>query len=166
MIGWQGAIAKGSAQRDVLNGVLAGAAGTLALNAVTYADIAIRGRPPSQTPEKSVERLADAAEVDLGSGEQAKNRKVGLASLLGYATGVATAVAFAVLAGRRRLPLPVAAGLLGAGAMFASDASMAALKVTDPRRWSRSEWISDAIPHLAYGATAAETWRRLCDGAS
>ena len=39
----------------ILRGAAAGAAGTTALNVVTYLDMAIRGRPASDTPERSVE---------------------------------------------------------------------------------------------------------------
>ncbi|MGI8900330.1 MAG: hypothetical protein ACR2HA_05280 [Nocardioides sp.] len=39
-----------SVGRSVLAGVAAGAAGTTALNAVTYLDMAIRGRGTSSTP--------------------------------------------------------------------------------------------------------------------
>jgi hypothetical protein len=46
--------------RYVVDALLAGAAGTAALNAVTYADMAVRGRAASQTPQRSVRRLADA----------------------------------------------------------------------------------------------------------
>lgn len=53
--------------RDIIRGLIAGAAGTSALNAATYMDMAIRGRPASNTPEESVQRLADTARVDLGA---------------------------------------------------------------------------------------------------
>jgi hypothetical protein len=39
--------------RGVLVGTLAGAAGTVALNIVTYADMAVRGRPASEPPPRS-----------------------------------------------------------------------------------------------------------------
>ena len=51
--------------RDILFGTLAGAAGTVALNIATYADMAIRGRPSSQTPAKVAEKIAAGAGVDL-----------------------------------------------------------------------------------------------------
>lgn len=38
--------------RRFLHGLAAGAAGTTALNAVTYLDMALRGRPASTTPEE------------------------------------------------------------------------------------------------------------------
>ena len=37
-----------------LLGAAAGAAGTTALNFLTYVDMAVRGRPASSTPEKTV----------------------------------------------------------------------------------------------------------------
>ena len=39
-------------------GTAAGAAGTTALNLVTYLDVAARGRPSSSTPEVTVEKVA------------------------------------------------------------------------------------------------------------
>src|SRR3569833_2837053 len=41
----------------MIAGLLAGAAGTTALNAVTYGDMALRGRPASEVPERLVDRL-------------------------------------------------------------------------------------------------------------
>ena len=41
----------------VLRGAAAGAAGTTALNAVTYLDMTVRGRGTSSTPEQTVEAL-------------------------------------------------------------------------------------------------------------
>ncbi len=46
-----------NAQHLVLLGAAAGAAGATALNALTYVDMAVRGRPASSTPETTVERL-------------------------------------------------------------------------------------------------------------
>jgi hypothetical protein len=45
--------------RSVLTGAAAGAAGTTGLNAVTYMDMAGRGRPVSGAPEDTVDRLVD-----------------------------------------------------------------------------------------------------------
>jgi uncharacterized membrane protein len=38
--------------------------------------------------------------------------------------------------------------------MAATDVPVAALGVTDPRRWSAADWAADAVPHLAYGMAA------------
>jgi hypothetical protein len=145
---------------DLLDGVLAGVVGSEALNVTSYLDMVVRARPASSTPQETARRFAEVVHLDLGSEARAANRRAGLGPLLGYATGAAVPIVLA-LAGARRLPLPVAAGLLGAGAMLASNGAMAALRVSDPRSWSRADWLSDVIPHLAYGFAAAATLRRL-----
>ncbi len=48
-----------------LRGAAAGAAGTTALNAVTYLDMTVRGRGASSTPERTVEKLAEKAHVPI-----------------------------------------------------------------------------------------------------
>jgi hypothetical protein len=146
--------------RTITRGVVAGAAATTALNAVTYIDMAVRGRPPSSTPEQSVQKLADATHIGLGEGQKAENRKAGLGPLLGYATGVGVAVAYAFLARGRRLPWPVSAAALTAMAMVGANAPMTVTGITDPRRWSAADWASDVVPHLAYGLAAAAVYDR------
>jgi hypothetical protein len=42
--------------------------------------------------------------------------------------------------------------------MAATDVGMYRLGVTDPKTWDASSWLSDAIPHLAYGVA---TWALL-----
>lgn len=145
----------------VVDGAIAGAVGSAVLNAVSYLDMALRARPASSTPESVAGRLADVTHVDLGPGDEAANRRSGLGPLLGYATGIAAGAAFGVVAASQRIPLPVATVLLGGGVMATSDGSMTVLGVTDPRTWRRTDWVSDLIPHLAYGLSAAATWRRL-----
>ncbi|CCH18762.1 hypothetical protein [Micromonospora lupini] len=146
---------------DLADGAIAGAVGSTALNVVGYLDIALRARPASSTPEQTVDRLAGIAHLDLGSGPRAANRRSGLGALVGYGLGIAAGVAFAAYAGGRRQPLPMATGVLGAGVMAMTDGSITVLGISDPRTWRRSDWISDIIPHLAYGLTAAATWNRL-----
>lgn len=142
--------------RALAVGAAAGAAGTTALNAVAYLDMAVRGRPTSDTPERTVERLADELGVEIpGDPDTRSNRVAGLGPLTGIAAGVGVGIAGGLLAGRVRLPLPLAAVVLGAAAMAASDGSMAALGVTDPRTWPASSWLADLVPHLAYGAVTA-----------
>ncbi|MDQ7904116.1 hypothetical protein RB614_06210 [Phytohabitans sp. ZYX-F-186] len=147
-------------QATIVRGLLAGAAGTAVLDAVTYLDMATRGRPASTTPERSVERLAKAGHIPLGAGESAGNRRTGLGALLGYATGAGVAAGYCALVGRR-LPWPAAAALLTAAAMAGSNAPLTLLRVTDPRHWSAADWVADVVPHLAYGAVTAATLDRL-----
>jgi hypothetical protein len=145
-----------SVGRALAVGAAAGAAGTTALNAVGYLDMAVRGRPTSDTPERTVERMADELGVEIpGDPDTRSNRVAGLGPLTGIAAGVGVGIAGGLLADRVRLPLPLAAVVLGAAAMAASDGSMTALGVTDPRTWPASSWLADLVPHLAYGAVTA-----------
>ncbi len=149
--------------RSVLAGLAAGAAGTTALNAVTYLDMAVRGRPTSSTPEDTVEKLTDRAGVDIpGDGDTRKNRLAGLGPLTGLATGVAIGGAFGLARTFGFRPNVLITGLvIGAAAMAGTDAPMAALGVSDPRTWAAKDWLSDAVPHLAYGLVTAAVVRGL-----
>lgn len=142
-------------------GMAAGAAGTTALNAVTYVDMAMRARGASSTPAATVEKLAERAGRPVpGEGEERQNRLEGLGALSGIAAGVGMGAAAGLLAPLlTRLPLVVSAALVGGGAMAATDLQMARLGITDPTTWSGADWASDAIPHLAYGATAVAVLR-------
>jgi hypothetical protein len=138
----------------VLRGAAAGAAGTTALNAVTYLDMAVRGRPSSSTPERTVEELAERAHVPIpGQDEERQNRLQGLGPLTGLVAGVGVGVlvGLARAAGFRSQPL-VGTALTTVGVLIGSNGPMTVLGITDPRTWSTTDWISDVVPHLAYGA--------------
>jgi hypothetical protein len=45
--------------------------------------------------------------------------------------------------------------------MAATDGTMAALEVSDPRTWSPADWASDLVPHLIYGLVTYATLQRL-----
>lgn len=142
--------------KTFIAGAAAGAAGTTALNAVTYLDMAVRGRPASSTPEDTVDRLAETTGIDIpGEGEARQNRLSGLAALTGLLTGVSVGGLAGLLTTKLRLPLPVLSVLIGAAAMAGSNIPMTALGVTDPRTWDATGWASDIIPHLTYGAVTA-----------
>ena len=57
--------------------------------------------------------------------------------------------------GLGRLPVGVAGMLVGGAALVGANAPMAALGVSDPRDWSPADWVSDLVPHLAYGLVTA-----------
>lgn len=141
----------------LLQGMAAGAAGTSALNAVAYLDMAYRGRPESSTPEQSVHASAQRLGVDLPGDENTRrNREAGLGGLLGIGTGVGVGAVWALLIRGRRPSVALSAVALGLGAMVGSNTGMITLGVTDPREWSRADWAADIVPHVAYGvATAA-----------
>ncbi|SNS85996.1 hypothetical protein SAMN06893096_10996 [Geodermatophilus pulveris] len=142
-----------------LRGAAAGAAGTTALNAVTYLDMVVRGRGTSSTPEQTVEKLAEAAHVPIPGDEVTRSNRVqGLGPLTGLVAGVGVGVAVGLVraAGFRSRPL-VGTLLTTAGVLVAANGPMTVLGVTDPRTWSATDWASDVVPHLAYGAVVKTT---------
>jgi hypothetical protein len=145
-------------------GLAAGAAATTALDVVTYLDMTIRGRPASGLPEEDVELLAGQAGIDLGDGDEAQARKSGAGALMGYVTGLVGGAAWAAAEPFTRwLPRPLAAAVTGVAVMAATDGASAALGTTDPREWSLTDWASDLVPHLVYGAVCVWTYDRLRD---
>jgi hypothetical protein len=142
-----------------LRGAAAGAAGTTALNAVTYLDMAVRGRGTSSTPEDTVEKLAATVHLPVpGEGEKRDNRLQGLGPLLGLAAGIGVGVlAGLARAAGLRSATPVGVALTTTVVLVAANGPMTVLGVTDPRTWSATDWISDVVPHLAYGVVVKTT---------
>jgi hypothetical protein len=158
-----GTIGKGrrgiSALGWAVRGAAAGAAATTALNAVTYLDMTVRGRGASSTPERTVEALAQKAHVPIpGDEEHRQNRIAGLGPMTGLVAGIGVGVltGLARASGFRSQPL-VGTLLTTLGVLVASNGPMTALGITDPRTWSTTDWISDVVPHLAYGAVLKTT---------
>ena len=142
-----------------LRGAAAGAAGTTALNAVTYLDMTVRGRPTSSTPEQTVEKLAEKAHVPIpGDGDTRQNRIQGLGPITGLLAGVGAGVVVGLVraAGYRSQPL-VGTLLTTLGVLVAANGPMTVLGITDPRTWSATDWASDIVPHLAYSAVVKTT---------
>jgi hypothetical protein len=142
-----------------LRGAAAGAAGTTALNAVTYLDMTVRGRPTSSTPELTVEKLAEKAHVPIpGDEETRRNRVQGLGPITGLVAGVGVGVVIGLVraAGYRSQPL-VGTLLTTLVVLVAANGPMTVLGITDPRTWSGTDWASDIVPHLAYGAVVTTT---------
>lgn len=136
--------------RALGRGILAGAVGTLALDVATYLDMALTGRPASGAPGETVRRTAGA----LGAEPPGDDERVeAYGALGGIATGVGLGVAASLARSAGvRLPAPLGAAAIGGLAMAATDVPMAVGGVSDPRDWSRVDWVRDVLPHLAYGA--------------
>ncbi|WP_217251285.1 hypothetical protein [Streptomyces sp. AC602_WCS936] len=147
---------------SVTKGLVAGAAGTVALNLTTYGDMLLRGRGSSDVPAQVADLLVDRAGVDLGDEQTRTNREQAVGALLGYVTGLGVGAAYGLLR-RGSGPLPdwVAGPLLGAAAMAGSDVPASVLGVTDPTSWDRVSWVSDLVPHLVYGFTTATVYQAL-----
>jgi len=84
--------------KSLARGLAAGAAGTAALNAASYADMALRARPPSKVPRRVVKEFARWA----GVRNLEQPRVQGLSMLLGYADGFGAGMLFGVLRPRMR----------------------------------------------------------------
>lgn len=145
--------------KSILKGAAAGAAGTTALNATTYMDMAVRGRPTSSTPEDTVEKLAELAHVSIpGQGEERDNRVSGLGPLSGIATGVGVGVLLGLFRAIGWRPTMAAGAVTAtAAALIGANVPMTALGITDPRTWSAQDWAADVVPHLVYGLVTAAT---------
>lgn len=154
--------------KSALRGLVAGAAGTVALDIATYLDMAIRGRSSSNAPSRMIDTIAEKIHLPLssqGAGSQdqmAQNRESGLGALLGYVNGLGTGAIYGMIRSQfDEVPLPLAAAAVGLGAMAASDVPMVALRVSDPKTWGLSGWLADAIPHLIYGIVTVATHEAL-----
>jgi hypothetical protein len=141
----------------LLSGAAAGAAGTTALNVITYLDIALRGRPTSSTPQRTVEAMASLFGLTVpGSGDILANRISGLAALTGYAAGIGMGMILGLAYALGWRPRLLMATLVASAlALIGTNGPMTVLGVTDPTTWSLVDWISDLVPHLGYGIVTA-----------
>ena len=154
--------------KNLAFGAIAGAVGTMALDVVSYGDMAIRGRAASDLPADVVDKLA----VRVGVGAlaksnddmhpNAKNRRSAVGALMGYGVGVSIGAMYGLTRQHLRwIPWPIAGAVLGAVAMAASDVPATKLQATDPSTWPASAWVSDIVPHLAYGMVVALTYESI-----
>ncbi|MFG1669455.1 hypothetical protein [Streptomyces sp. Y7] len=151
----------------LLYGAAAGAAGTTALDVVSYGDMLVRGRPASSTPETTVRRLAQRLHLRIpGEGRAEESRVAALGALTGLAagTGMGVMLGLAHAAGwRPARSSRYAVAVIGA--LVATNGPMTALGVTDPRTWSATDWVSDIVPHLAYALVTVSVFDRMVGGA-
>lgn len=152
----------------MIAGTIAGAAGTIALDVTTYADMALRGRAPSEMPSEVVRLFAERlglralATPSDRADEATKNRRSALGALLGYGVGVKIGAVYGCLRPLpSRLPLGVAGIILGGLAMAASDVPAVKLGATNLAEWDAASWLSDVVPHLIYGFVTASVARAL-----
>lgn len=153
----------------LLRGAAAGAAGTTALNAATYLDMAVRGRGSSSAPADLAEAVAERADVEIpGEGDERDNRLAGLGPLSGTGVGVVVGAAASLILGALRKrgltpPAPVPVVLIGVAAMALSDVPLKLFGISDPADWEGKDWAADALPHLLYGLVTYATIRATDD---
>ncbi len=146
--------------KTLVYGLAAGAAGTAVLNASTYADMAIRVRPPSKVPRRVVKEFARWT----GVRRLPRERATGLSMLLGYADGFGTGVLFGVLRPRmRRVRWYVAGAGLAAFTLLLSEGTATAMHKTDPRQWGISGWMMDLLPRALYGCVTCLVYDALTE---
>ena len=143
----------------------AGAAGTTALNAVTYLDMVPAAPPVQRHPRADRDRTgqpqrpsdprhrAGSAAPAAGPrrAEWPRDRRAPQDAGRRPAPGRAAARTGARV--RRAGPVP---------AMLASDLALTRPGSTDPPSWDAVSWASDAVPHLAHGAAtygALAAWK-------
>jgi hypothetical protein len=152
--------------RNGLLGLIAGAAGTMALDVTTYGDMLLRGRAASNVPADIAGRMAQwlgiAALSPERKDEATGNRRAAAGALLGYATGMGIGGAYGLLrSGGGRVTPPLAGAAVGLAAMLASDFPIAVSGASDPRTWTPTDWASDLIPHLVYGLVTVGTFETI-----
>ena len=154
--------------REALLGTAAGAVGTVALNAVTYGDMIVRGRPASSVPSQIAGQLVEKAGIDLSAeneeqgGPTAQNRQSGLGALQGFVVGLGIGTAYGLVRpSLGNVSKPRAGVVLCLAAMAGSDGPAAALGIVDLRQMGLNAWLSDIVPHLAYGLATAISYDAL-----
>ncbi len=136
----------------MIQGAIAGAVGTMALDVTSYADMALRARSSSSLPAEVVKRMSARVGIPIEN----DNRASALGALTGYTVGVGVGVLYGALrTWVPRAPLTLTAIALGAAAMAASDVPAARSGATDVRKWGFTGWASGLIPHVAYGFVTA-----------
>ncbi len=150
----------------IAKGLLAGAAGTIALDVFTYADMLVRARPASVLPSDVTQRLAQRlgiAALASAEGAEPKNRRSGAGALLGYGVGLGAGFVYAAVRPPFRdwLPWPLAGLILGGVTLVVSEGSATALGATDWSKWSAADWAADILPRSLYGLVTAYVVERL-----
>jgi hypothetical protein len=136
----------------------AGAAGSALLNAATYADMAIRGRPASKVPRRVIKEFARWG----GVRRLPRARTEGLSMLLGYADGLATGMLFGVLRPRARdVPWYFAGAGIAAYTLMLSEGIAIAMRKTDARKWGIAGLLEDVVPRLLYGCVTCLVYDAL-----
>lgn len=156
--------------REALIGAAAGAVGTVALNAATYGDMIVRGRGASSVPSQIAGQLVDKLGIDLSAeneergGPTAQNRQSGLGALQGFVVGLGIGTAYGLVRPSLGKVSKLRVGaVLCLAAMAGSDGPAAALGVIDLKQMGLNAWLSDIVPHLAYGLATAISYDALAN---
>lgn len=144
-------------------GLLAGAAGATAKNAVSYLDqIVSDDAPPSSPNSATVAKSASAAATVATEQAPSGNRATALGALGGLGIGAVVGAIAGALRGSNATPNPVVAALLTGGAAMVAGDGIAAITGA-PKARSGTNLGRDAIAHLAYGAVTGIALHKMLD---
>jgi len=148
-----------------LRGVIAGAAGTVALNLCAYLDMAITCRAPSDVPAAAARAIARRLGFEPAPPDDAEKRArwEGFGEALGLMHGVVQGLAYGIV---RANFLPRAEQRTGAlclalESFVLGESAATALGATDPRRWGFAGFVRGLALRLAFGAVTAATFDAL-----
>lgn len=149
----------------VTGGLLAGAAGATAKNAVSYLDQALTHDAPPSSPNSSTVAQTAGSVADAAGAETSGARVTAAGALGGLGIGLGVGAVAGVVRGANRTPNPLVAALItGLAAMGVGDGLAAVThsskKVTQPTQLAR-----DVVSHTAYGAVTAYALHRILDPA-
>ncbi|GAB2476200.1 hypothetical protein [Jatrophihabitans fulvus] len=150
----------------IVTGMLAGAAGATAKNAVSYLDQAVTQDAPPSSPQSSAVGGTAGAVTDAAPGQQSSavtgNRAAALGNLGGLGIGLGVGAVAGALRGDHATPNPVvAASAVGVAAMAVGNGLAAATGQSSAR--SGGNLARDLVAHLAYGAVTSWALHRLLD---
>ncbi|MBC7374876.1 MAG: hypothetical protein H7323_12885 [Frankiales bacterium] len=147
------------------SGMIAGAAGSTALNAFTYTQQALNGQPSGATPDQAAQAVIQSVGAEVpGTPDKKAARLEGLGPLSGLGVGLGLGALGGLLrAFGVKIPIGAAPVVLGLGAMAISDGVMTAVGITDPRSWTPKSVVQDGVPHLVYGAVTVLALHRMID---
>ena len=125
-----------------------------------------RSAPRVRTAPESYRELRAGVAPDLREARgMATKRTVGIA--MNGITGRMGCLLYTSLYGLASYPSTKERGIamrsfvLCALAMAASDVPATMLEVTNPAEWGTSGWLSDIVPHLAYGVVTAAVFETI-----
>jgi hypothetical protein len=155
--------------RGLILGAIAGAAGTVALDLAGYTDMVLSGRGGSDLPAEVIRRLAEKAGITSLSvpsdeaDEKTKNRRIALGAIGGYKVGILIGALYGLASypSTKKRGIVRRSLVLCALAMAGSDVPATMLEATNPADWGASGWISDIVPHLAYGVVTAAVFETI-----
>ena len=143
-------------------GLLAGAAGATAKNAVSYLDQASTGSEPVSSPTGSTVTNTATTASAVAAQTVDRTRGAALGPLGGLAIGVGVGAAAGLMRGSNATPNPVvAAVVMGVAAMGVGD-GVAAAAGQSPS-FSANKLIRDLVAHLSYGAVTGYALHRMLD---